>query len=313
VWGGATGPSARKLIYSLPLRVLAGALKAQYERQMKGEEIWFTNQYGGAAEDAFLDGGEDYWKPAHENATPGARHAVFTTIDQTLSGFIGVPVSLPYRLANVMYGSVLSGALVFDEFHLLEPQRSLLTSLALLRQSPWPILVMTATMSTTLRRELCAMLDAKPVVVDERDVPFIRSQYRTVKRLHVHDTPLDGKTLAGQLADRTLVICNTVKRAQAVYRDLKAALEARGDERNCLLLHSRFLPRHRAEKETWVTGDDERGVEGWFAKGATGKAVLVATQVVEAGLDISAQALHTEVAPIDSLLQRVGRTARFAG
>jgi len=313
VWGVDTGPAARKLIYSLPLRVLAGALRAQYDRDFTGEGVCFTNQYGGAAEDAFLDGGDAYWKPADGNVAPSTRHAIFTTIDQTLSGFIGVPVSLPYRLANVMYGSVLSGALVFDEFHLLEPQRSLLTSLALLRRSPWPVLVMTATMSTTLRHELCAMLDAEPVVVDKHDVPFIRSQHRTVKRLYTHNSPLDGKTLAGELADRTLVICNTVKRAQTVFGELKEGLEERGDERPCALLHSRFLPRHRTEKERKVTGDEEGGMEGWFAKGATGKAVLVATQVVEAGLDISAQALHTEVAPIDSLLQRVGRTARFAG
>ncbi|MEM4482071.1 MAG: helicase-related protein, partial [Desulfurococcaceae archaeon] len=41
--------------------------------------------------------------------------------------------------------------------------------------------------------------------------------------------------------------------------------------------------------------------------------VLVATQVVEAGLDISCEVLITEVAPADALIQRVGRCARKEG
>jgi CRISPR-associated endonuclease/helicase Cas3 len=39
----------------------------------------------------------------------------------------------------------------------------------------------------------------------------------------------------------------------------------------------------------------------------------VATQVIEVGLDITCQALHTELAPAASILQRAGRCARFHG
>ena len=40
--------------------------------------------------------------------------------------------------------------------------------------------------------------------------------------------------------------------------------------------------------------------------------IVIATQVVEVGLDISVQVLHTELAPANSLVQRAGRCARFA-
>src|SRR5260370_4525389 len=40
--------------------------------------------------------------------------------------------------------------------------------------------------------------------------------------------------------------------------------------------------------------------------------IVVATQVIEVGLNISARTLHTEIAPATSLVQRAGRCARFA-
>ena len=304
-WGKQNGPPAQKLIYSLPLRVLSGSLKDQYEGELKDlKDLRFTAQYGGAANDPFLHGGDLYWKPKNGLVRPGQRHAVFTTIDQTLSGFLGTPLGVPYRLANMLYGSVLSGALVFDEFHLLEPAKSFRTALSLLQKSPWPVLIMTATMSTSLRGELSRILDAREVIVTDEDLPLIHSQHETVKHLHVDNCPLDGRRLADRLGGRTLVICNTVRRAQQVYGDLCRELEKRGDARQRMLLHSRFLPKDRVEKESLIAT--------WFGKHATESAILVATQVIEAGLDISCDIMHTEISPIDSFLQRIGRAARFA-
>jgi len=50
-----------------------------------------------------------------------------------------------------------------------------------------------------------------------------------------------------------------------------------------------------------------------FASGVRANAILVATQVVEAGVDISCENLHTEICPANSLIQRAGRCARFEG
>lgn len=302
-WGRGSGQPATKLIYSLPLRVLAGSLRDQYQKLFlekagdaeHGADLQFTTQYGGAAEDEFLD----------LNAS-GGRGVVFATIDQTLSGFLGVPLSLPNRLANVLYGSVLSGALVFDEVHLLEADKSFTTALHLLKRSPWPVLVMTATMSTALRRDLCRLLNAEEIVVDDKeDLPHIRSQRDTVKHVEVCKHPLDGAALADRLGRRTLVLCNTVDRAQEVYDNLKTALGKKPNAPEIMLLHSRFLPSDRAEKESKL--------RTWFGEDSTGRYVLVSTQVVEAGLDISCDALHTEACPADSFLQRIGRSARFEG
>jgi len=77
-----------------------------------------------------------------------------------------------------------------------------------------------------------------------------------------------------------------------------------------VLLHSRFTREHRGLKEAFV-----RREFGPLEKCAPRlpSLILVATQVVEVGLDITCEAMHTEVAPASSVLQRAGRCARFAG
>jgi CRISPR-associated endonuclease/helicase Cas3 len=99
----------------------------------------------------------------------------------------------------------------------------------------------------------------------------------------------------------TLVVCNTVDRATETYQALVKAGRTEGVE----LVHSRFRP---AERESWrerfLTRDSCRqGVDR----------IIVATQVVEAGVDISATCLVTELAPWSSLIQRFGRCARYGG
>jgi CRISPR-associated endonuclease/helicase Cas3 len=60
--------------------------------------------------------------------------------------------------------------------------------------------------------------------------------------------------------------------------------------------------------------ENEFVINGWFSNPkppneSEGK-ILVATQVVEASLDLDADILFTEICPLDSLVQRMGRVAR---
>ncbi|CAN5772076.1 hypothetical protein BH09MYX1_BH09MYX1_36700 [soil metagenome] len=97
----------------------------------------------------------------------------------------------------------------------------------------------------------------------------------------------------------TLVIVNTVDRARKVEAALgkgKGAVEVR-------LVHSRFR------------GAERRGWDFLSRKAAVPEAgrIIVSTQVVEAGVDLSAASLVTDLAPWPSLVQRFGRCARYAG
>jgi CRISPR-associated endonuclease/helicase Cas3 len=94
---------------------------------------------------------------------------------------------------------------------------------------------------------------------------------------------------------RTLVVLNTVDAAQEVYRQL------RDGPVDVTLLHSRFRAIERAEQLSAITGQD-------------GDLMVVATQVVEAGIgDLGAALLITEAAPWASLLPRARHRDRSGG
>ncbi len=99
-----------------------------------------------------------------------------------------------------------------------------------------------------------------------------------------------------------LVVRNTVKRAQDTFDQLAQAF-APGE---VSLHHSRFLASDRARNDAWLTS----------AFGPPGKGprpdrhVVVATQVAEQSLDVDFDLLVTDLAPIDLLLQRIGRIHR---
>lgn len=146
--------------------------------------------------------------------------------------------------------------------------------------------------------------------------------------------PADAQALADEIRQahnpgtRTIVVVNTVKRARALFGALEKAFNgasgagARGGRRtgrkrtesppdagvvaaapkpNLVLLHSRFRPRDRAERVAEALGEIEANGPG---------TIVVSTQVIEAGVDVSATTLFTELAPWASLVQRFGRCNR---
>lgn len=100
----------------------------------------------------------------------------------------------------------------------------------------------------------------------------------------------------------TLAVANTVKSAVALYGALKKRVPHGVDLR---LVHSRFRGE---EREKWTKEFLSREA----CKPGVNR-VIVATQVVEAGVDVSADALVTEIAPWAALVQRFGRCARYGG
>ncbi|HXH05584.1 MAG TPA: CRISPR-associated endonuclease Cas3'' [Vicinamibacterales bacterium] len=99
----------------------------------------------------------------------------------------------------------------------------------------------------------------------------------------------------------TLVIANTVRSAVELYNALKPMLKGV----DLRLVHSRYRGEERKEwARTFLGREHCRPGQN---------RVIVATQVVEAGVDVSADVLVTEIAPWASLVQRFGRCARYGG
>ena len=284
-------PFPRKLLYTTPMRVLAKNFHTDFQESPIGEQEILT---------AAIQTGEN------QDDRQFRSDLIFTTIDQVLSSFLNIPYALGLRQGNVNAGAVVGAYLIFDEFHLFDPDTSLGTVIEMLKMlnGITPFLLMTATFSEPLLEHLSQYFNAVVVPVTDTELQQIPSQ-RGKRREYqvVNQTLLDGiDAVIDRHQERSIVICNTVARAQEMYQSLQDNPQRGTTE--VLLLHSRFLKEHRKTKEDTIR---ER-----FRKDAgADNVILVATQVIEVGLDITCENLHTELAPASAIFQRAGRCARF--
>ncbi len=237
---------------------------------------------------------------------------IFTTIDQVLSRFLNYPYGVSKRKANLYAAAVMGAYLVFDEFHLLDPASTLPTTLAMLKmlKGITPFMLMTATFSSTMLNELAHELDAEviPATPEERAALRGLPSQRKIRRYAISAQPLTaGRVLQvheSLTERRSIVICNTVVRARALFDELRR----QSPETNVILLHSQFLPDDRKSAQNRLVA-----LFGKDVNRQIGSAIVVATQAIEVGVDITSAALHTELAPANSIIQRAGRCARYEG
>ncbi len=216
-------------------------------------------------------------------------------------------VVTPFQILKHCYGvrgfetgfAELAGAmLIFDEIHAYDVQTfaQIVVMLGwLTRHLKIRTTIMTATLPSFMLAEL-------------RNAIGIYGDYETVKAdddLLATFTRHRVQLLDGSIFDqmeliraalreglRVIVVCNTVANAQAAFRSL--AIEVEPEE--SVLLHSRFTPEDRFDKEQML--DDER------------VRLLVGTQAIEVSLDIDFDVIFSEPAPLDALIQRFGRVNR---
>lgn len=306
-----------KALYAVPMRVLATQFK-QTCRELREKELdpacfqELEQQYRAFGRDLdSLQTGETPEDPQFESMI------VACTIDQLLASALGVPYSLGHSAANLNVGTVCSSYLILDESHLYplaDEGRSykgaLTTCLEMLRlmRGLTRFVFMSATMSSKLVERLRDMLDAVVITVDDDELAQInQGRRRTIER---SPEPMSAEGILQEHERCSLVVCNTVQQAQEMYLALHTLLQQRSQATQLKLLHSRFTDEDRREQGEELSkllgkGQWERGIY----RGPD--VIVVATQVVEVGLDISVQTLHTQLSPANSLLQRAGRCARF--
>lgn len=100
------------------------------------------------------------------------------------------------------------------------------------------------------------------------------------------------------------IVVNTVKRAQLLGRKF---IEVFGKE-NVEVLHASFLDTDRSKKEKKLLSEIGKDKNGTRPK----LKIVIGTQVLEQSLDIDFDVMFTDLAPIDLILQRVGRLHRHA-
>lgn len=301
----ATGP--RRLVYALPMRTLVEqttrvAESIRESLELDGGDLAISTLMGGAADGELRD-----WRNWPE------RDAILIgTIDMLLSR------ALNRGYAESRFAWPISFALlnndcrwVFDEIQLMGSARATSAQLDGLRAVLGCLLPCeTVWTSATVDLEALETVDRPQL----GDVVSLSAEDRSGAlhgRLHARKTleRVDlsesaerefAKRIASAArerhapATRTLVVLNTVELAQAVYLDLTENAQA-----ETVLLHSRFrAPERERHMDTVLAAPGDTGT------------IVVATQVVEAGVDLSARTLITETAPFSSIVQRLGRCNR---
>ena len=311
----------RRLVYCLPMRVLV-------EQTIGAARRWLENL------DLLADDPEDLSKVGvcqlmggevdnDWDTRPEADTILVGTQDQLLSRALNRGYAMSRYRWPVQFGLLNSDCLwVMDEVQLMGPGLPTTLQLQALRrdlgvcapaESLW--------MSATLRLRHLATVDGPSgsefekhslsLGPEDEKHPVLSQRLAASKGLKELDLVLAPKTkatYARSLAENvlrsheagslTLVVLNQVRRAQAVMSALwKLGVPASVDT---ILLHSRFRAAERRALEAKLSSELP----------SAGR-IVVATQAVEAGVDISARTLFTELAPWSSLVQRFGRCNRY--
>lgn len=116
-----------------------------------------------------------------------------------------------------------------------------------------------------------------------------------LERIQTLQRELDGKGAAG-------IIVNTVNKAQS----LAAMIRKADPDQEVIVFHSRFTDADRSRIEQELLGRIGKDTDYSERKGL----IVIGTQVLEQSLDIDFDVLLTELAPMDLLLQRIGRLHR---
>jgi CRISPR-associated endonuclease/helicase Cas3 len=297
----------RKLVIVLPMRTLV-------EQTFAVAEKCLTQAGLGAIKIHMLMGGaiDSDWE-----LHPEHRAILIGTQDQLLSrglnrGYAMSPFKWP-----IHYGLLNNDCLwVFDEVQLMGVALKTSTQLQGFReklgtygmsQSLW--------MSATIKEDQLRTIDFQDRELKtlelsnaDRSHPVLQQRIQAKKTLGKATTIFDGKepdyakklakevVAAHQEGKLTLVVVNKVSRAQAVYQEIKKLVE---NNFPVELIHSRFRSAERQKLTELLL--DPKSLTGF----------LITTQAVEAGVDISAAVLFTELTTWWSFVQRVGRCNRY--
>ncbi|HLY68032.1 MAG TPA: CRISPR-associated helicase Cas3', partial [Chloroflexota bacterium] len=284
----------RKLFFCYPTTGTASEGFAGYAVGVDGLEAALVHSRAAVDLDEILDNGRDEdYLAAHIARVFGLEswqaHVTVCTVDAVLG------LMQNNRRGLFSSAAIVNGAFVFDEIHqydaaLFDMLVEFLTTLRGL-----PVLLMTASLPAHRLERLQAALQSLGeglcIVQGPADLEAIPRYELTPASL---ETAIEEAKAVVNADGRVLWVCNTVDRCREVGRVLRG--------KPVLPYHARYryldrVARHRAVMDAFEVEPSQA-------------AVAVTTQVCEVSLDISADLLVTDLAPIAALIQRLGRLNR---
>ena len=204
------------------------------------------------------------------------------------------------RRALFSFPAIAGAAFVFDEIHNYDGKLfgALLTFLETFPQSP--VLLMSASIPhsrlVTLQDQLGGRLSA--LIPGEEDIEAVE-RYVLKWRTNAADC-WDEVTTALRDKLKVLWVCNTVPDTVRLFEEAST----KNLPLQPIIYHSRFRYKDRVNRQAAVIKS--------FKPESPGPAFVIATQVCEMSLDISADLLASALAPFPSIIQRLGRLNRHS-
>ncbi|MBC1401837.1 CRISPR-associated helicase Cas3' [Listeria booriae] len=227
---------------------------------------------------------EEYFTKTRQMSLP----ITVCTLDQ-LFDFVFRYAGFEPKLATLSYSKV-----IIDEVQMYSPDllAYLIVGLSYIQKVGGQFAILTATLPVII-----------PDLLAENGVSFTRAEEDFISDRIRHSLEVVHEQINSDFisdfydGNRILVICNTVRVAKEMYEELEKTY---GDE--VKLIHSQFIKRDRNAKSDAILADGHKTSEG--------PCIWVATQVVEASLDIDFDLLFTELSDLNGLFQRMGRCYR---
>lgn len=213
-----------------------------------------------------------------------------STLDQIFN-FVFLYPGHEVKLATLSYSKV-----VLDEIQAYSPDllAYIVIGLRKIKDVGGKFAILTATLPPFIKD--CIEKEIGPIKYEK----FIKGEDR--HNLKIENSEIDADFIYSHYAEnggKTLVVCNTVKKAQEIYKKLKE-IGIRNEEVE--LLHSKYLKKDRLEKEKKILEFGKTEV--------IGNKIWISTSLVEASLDIDFDFLFTELNDLSGLFQRLGRVNR---
>ncbi len=222
-----------------------------------------------------------------------------------------IKVLTPHQMMSIVFGIKgyeamvmdLKGCdVILDEIHTYSDitQAIVLRIIEILVSLGCRVHVGTATMPSVLYAKILQLLGGSNAVYEVKlDDQILKSFNRhQIYKLENKDEALEIIIGAIKNNQKVLYVCNQVKRAQEIYKDIGKPYS----HVKKMLIHSRYKRSDRARLETEL--------KDTFNTLQDKPCIVVSTQVVEVSLDINFDVMITECAPIDALIQRFGRINR---
>ena len=219
-----------------------------------------------------------------------------TTIDHVIYSFVH-----GFSQSDFALGNLQTSVMIFDEVHYYEENtlNHLYTLFGFLKEMNIPHILMSGTLPNFITDKLPSynmFIDNEGLPLESFSIEYYDECLVRTDSFNFNEDLLNEIQSNDNKGLKQFFIFNTVKRAQTFYFKLKSILP----NTKIILYHSQFTHNHRVQKENEIL--DYASKNNGF--------ILIATQVIEISLDISADVIYTELAPPDALGQRGGRLNR---